>query len=49
MLETLGRRDDAARIEKAVEAAVQSGEVTKDIGGSLMTTQAADAIIKRLK
>lgn len=48
MLETLGRKDDALRIERAVEGAVQSGDVTQDIGGSLGTTQAGDAIIKRL-
>jgi 3-isopropylmalate dehydrogenase len=49
MLETLDRRDDAARIERAVEGAVQAGDVTQDVGGSLGTTQAAEAIIKRLK
>jgi 3-isopropylmalate dehydrogenase len=48
MLETLGRKDDALRIERAVEGAVQAREVTQDIGGSLGTTQAGDAIIKRL-
>jgi 3-isopropylmalate dehydrogenase len=48
MLEILGRREDARRIERAVEGAVQAGEVTQDIGGSLGTTQAAEAIIKRL-
>jgi 3-isopropylmalate dehydrogenase len=48
MLETLGRRDDAARVERAVERAVQAGDVTQDIGGSLGTTQAGDAILKRL-
>jgi 3-isopropylmalate dehydrogenase len=48
MLDTLGRKDDAARIERAVESAVQAGEVTQDIGGSLGTTQAGDAILRRL-
>jgi 3-isopropylmalate dehydrogenase len=48
MLETLGRRDDAARVERAVEGAVHAGEVTPDIGGSLGTTQAGDAIFRRL-
>ena len=48
MLETLGRRDESARIERAVEAAVQAGEVTQDAGGSLGTTQAGEAIRKRL-
>jgi 3-isopropylmalate dehydrogenase len=49
MLETLGRAEDAARVERAVERAVQAGEVTQDVGGSLGTTQAGDAIRKRLE
>jgi 3-isopropylmalate dehydrogenase len=48
MLETLGRVEDARRIERAVEAAVQAGEVTRDVGGSLGTTEAGDAILRRL-
>jgi 3-isopropylmalate dehydrogenase len=48
MLETLGRPDEAARIERAVESAVQAGEVTQDIGGSLGTLEAGAAIRKRL-
>jgi 3-isopropylmalate dehydrogenase len=48
MLDTLGRKEDADRIERAVGGAVQAGEVTQDIGGTLGTTQAAEAIIKRL-
>lgn len=49
MLETLGRAEDAARIERAVEAAVHAGEVTQDIGGSLGTTQAGEAVRRRLR
>jgi 3-isopropylmalate dehydrogenase len=48
MLETLGRTEDAARIERAVEAAVRAGEGTTDIGGSLGTTQAGDGIARRV-
>jgi 3-isopropylmalate dehydrogenase len=48
MLEALGRVDDAQRIERAVEAAVHAGEVTRDIGGSLGTKEAGAAILKRL-
>jgi len=48
MLEYLGRREDAERIERAVEAAVHAGEVTQDIGGTLGTREAGDAILKRL-
>jgi 3-isopropylmalate dehydrogenase len=48
MLETLGRAEDARRIERAVEGAVQAGEVTRDVGGSLGTQQAGEAILRRL-
>jgi len=49
MLETLGRAEDARRIEHAVEEAVHAGETTRDIGGSLGTMEAGAAIVKRLK
>ena len=49
MLETLGRADDARRIERAVEDAVHAGETTTDVGGSLGTTEAGAAIVKRLR
>jgi len=49
MLETLGRADDARRIERAVEEAVHAGETTRDIGGSLGTREAGAGIVKRLK
>jgi 3-isopropylmalate dehydrogenase len=49
MLETLGRADDARRVERAVEAAVHAGETTQDIGGTLGTKEAGDAILKRLE
>jgi len=48
MLETLGRREDARRIERAVEGAVHAGETTRDVGGSLGTREAGAAILKRL-
>ena len=49
MLETLGRIEDARRIERAVEQAVQAGETTRDIGGLLGTREAGAAIVKRLR
>ncbi len=49
MLETLGRGDDSARIERAVEAAVQAREVTRDVGGTLGTIDAGEAILRRLR
>jgi 3-isopropylmalate dehydrogenase len=48
MLETLGRPDDCARVEKAVAAAVRDGEVTRDVGGILGTRDAGTAILRRL-
>ena len=48
MLETLGLRDEATAIDRAIAAAVNGGECTADIGGALGTRQAADAIIRRL-
>ena len=48
MLDYLGRAEDARRVESAVEQAVQAGEVTRDVGGSLGTREAGDAILKRL-
>jgi 3-isopropylmalate dehydrogenase len=49
MLETLGRAEDAQRIETAVESAVQAREVTRDAGGSLGTREAGEAILRRLR
>jgi 3-isopropylmalate dehydrogenase len=48
MLDTLGRTEDARRIEQAVESAVQAGETTRDVGGPLGTRDAGQAILKRL-
>jgi 3-isopropylmalate dehydrogenase len=44
MLETLGLTTESKAIEAAVLAAVKSGQVTADIGGTLGTREAADAI-----
>jgi 3-isopropylmalate dehydrogenase len=49
MLETLGRDEDARRLEAAVEGAVGAREVTRDVGGSLGTRDAGDAIVRRLR
>jgi 3-isopropylmalate dehydrogenase len=48
MLETLGRPEDSARIERAVEEAVRNREVTRDVGGTLGTREAGEAILRRL-
>ena len=44
MLETLGRANEAAAIEAAVLACVRQNQVTQDVGGSLGTREAGDAI-----
>src|SRR5947207_13869847 len=48
MLEFLGHADECERIEKAVIAAIEAGETTHDIGGSLGTKAAGEAILNRL-
>src|SRR5947208_8180162 len=48
-LEYLGHSDVANEIERAVVAAVDAGETTKDLGGSLGTRAAGEAILNRLK
>ncbi|MEM9797398.1 MAG: isocitrate/isopropylmalate family dehydrogenase [Pseudomonadota bacterium] len=55
MLDWLGQRhgldrmvDDAARLQRAVDACLAAGEVTGDLGGSLNTKGAADAVLARL-
>ncbi|MBP7775941.1 MAG: 3-isopropylmalate dehydrogenase [Acidobacteria bacterium] len=45
MLETLGWTAEAAAIESAVEQAVADGTTTTDIGGTLGTREAGDAIV----
>jgi len=48
MLDYLGYPNEAKAIEAAVVAAVDAGEVTKDLGGSLGTRAAGEAVLKRL-
>ena len=49
MAENLGMADEAAAIEAAIYSAVQSGEGTPDIGGSLGTKEAGDHIAERVR
>ena len=48
MLEVNGRAEEAARIERAVEAAVAAGQTTTDIGGTLGTTAVGDWIAREV-
>jgi 3-isopropylmalate dehydrogenase len=49
MLETLGRAEDARRIEAAVQSAVRDRACTTDIGGNLGTIAAGEAVLRRLR
>ncbi|HUL72944.1 MAG TPA: 3-isopropylmalate dehydrogenase [Vicinamibacterales bacterium] len=49
MLDTLGWKDEAKRIEAAVEAAVLAGQTTTDIGGTLGTSQVGDWIANKIR
>jgi 3-isopropylmalate dehydrogenase len=48
MLETLGWRDEAAAIDAAILKAVKESNVTQDVGGTLGTSEAGDAIVAAL-
>ena len=48
MLEYLGHQDEANAIERAVVAAIDANETTNDLGGSLGTKSAGEAVLKRL-
>ena len=49
MAEHLGDGEAAKRIEAAVIGAIRAGDCTRDLGGALTTSEAGDAVIKRLK
>ena len=49
MLDYLGKFNEAHMIERAVEAAVQAGDTTRDVGGTLGTRAVGDAILRRLR
>jgi 3-isopropylmalate dehydrogenase len=49
LLEHLGRRAEADAIEAAVAACVREGRATSDVGGSLSTSAAGDAVCERLR
>ena len=49
MVRHLGQTDMASAIEGAVESAIRAGETTRDVGGSLSTSECGDAVAKRLR
>jgi len=49
MLEHLGRPEEAAAVERAVQACIRQKLCTPDVGGGLTTGQAGDAVVERLE
>jgi len=49
MARHLGRASVADSMEAAVASAIGAGECTRDLGGSLSTSECGDAIVRRLK
>jgi 3-isopropylmalate dehydrogenase len=49
MTRHLGFEDVAKRIDEGIVAAVKAGECTRDLGGNLSTSEAADAVARRLR
>jgi 3-isopropylmalate dehydrogenase len=48
LLGHLGQAKASAAIERAVEECVREGECTRDVGGALSTSEAGDAVLRRL-
>ncbi len=48
MLAYLGRAEDETRIQAAVQRCLKAGRVTRELGGSLRTTEATDAVLAAL-
>ena len=48
MLTYLGRPELETRVQGAVQGCLKSGQVTRELGGTLTTREAADAVIARL-
>jgi 3-isopropylmalate dehydrogenase len=49
LLEHVGRSAEAAAIERAVQSCVEAERCTSDVGGTLSTAQAGDAVVERLE
>ena len=48
MLESLGHAEAAAAVEEAVVEALREGATTVDLGGSLTTSEAGDAVVRKV-
>jgi 3-isopropylmalate dehydrogenase len=49
LLESVGRMDDARRVERAVEETIRARDLTPDVGGTLGTREVGEAVIRRLR
>ena len=49
MVRHLGQAELANAIEGAVESAIRAGDCTRDLGGSLSTSQVGDSVARRLR
>ena len=49
MVKHLGYKEMADAIEAAVGSAIRAGDTTRDLGGSLSTSECGDAVAKRLR
>jgi len=49
MLEYLGHAEEGTMIERAVVGAIEAEETTRDLGGSLGTRAAGEAVLRRLE
>ena len=48
MVRHLGFQAEANAIEEAIQSALRARECTRDVGGDLSTSQAGDAVARRL-
>lgn len=48
LLDHVNRSPEAIRLRKAVQHVVRAGQTTRDLGGSLSTTQCGDAVLRAL-
>lgn len=49
LLQHIGEREAASRVRAAVVGVVRAGQTTRDLGGSLSTTECTDAVLRALE
>jgi isocitrate/isopropylmalate dehydrogenase len=48
LLDSVGRQEESRRLEEAVAACVRDSETTRDLGGTLSTSEVGQAIRARI-